>query len=167
MPFGLTGSPATFQRVMELALSGLQWLTCLIYLDDVIVFGSSFEQHMNRVDQVLARMKDAELKPQKCQLLQEEVTFLVHVVSKDGVKSNPDNIAKIVLWLEPKDATGVRQILGMASYYRRFIKGYSEIAKPLTDLTRKSTPFFWSERCQESFTQINTLLTKSPIMAYP
>jgi hypothetical protein len=89
-------------------------------------------------------MRDAglKLKPQKCQLLQEEVTFLGHVVSKDGVKPNPDNIAKIALWPEPKDVTGVRQILGMASYYRRFIRGYSEIAKPLTDLTRKSTPFF-------------------------
>jgi hypothetical protein len=129
MPFGLSGSPATFQRVMELALSGLQWLTCLIYLDDFIVFGSSFEQHMNRVDQILARMKDAglKLKPQKCQLLQVEVTFLGHVVSKDGVNPNPDNIAKIVLWPEPKDVTGVRQILGMASYYRRFIKEYSEL----------------------------------------
>lgn len=169
MPFGLTGSPATFQRVMELALSGLQWLTCLIYLDDVIVFGSSFEQHMERIEQVLLRMKEAglKLKPQKCQILQEEVTFLGHIVSKEGVKPNSDNIAKIALWPEPKDVTGVRQILGMASYYRRFIKGYSEIAKPLTNLTRKSIPFYWSEECKESFNLIKTILTKSPIMAYP
>ena len=104
MPFGLNNAASTFQRTMELALQGFQWITCLIYIDDVIVYGKSFDEHMHRVEEVLDRIKAAgfKLKAQKCLILQTEVVFLGHVVSGEGIKPNPTNIAKIVFWPVPK-----------------------------------------------------------------
>ena len=98
MPFGLNNAASTFQRTMEMALQGLQWITCLIYIDDIIVFGKNFEEHINRVEEVLERIEAAglKLKPAKCLLLQQEVVFLGHVVSGDGVKPSPTNISKIM-----------------------------------------------------------------------
>ena len=112
MPMGLTNSPATFQRLMEIALRGLQWHTCLIYLDDIVVFGNSFEEHLKRVERVLQRLQFAglKLKPEKCQLFQTEVDFLGHLVSEQGIKPNPHNVSKIQQWPIPTNVTGVRQI---------------------------------------------------------
>ena len=169
MPMGMTNSPAVFQRLMELALRGLQWHICLIYLDDVLVFGSDFEQHMDRVHIVLSRITEAglKLKPEKCQLLQTSVSFLGHTISAEGVLPNPDNLAKIKQWPIPTNTTQVRQILGLGSYYRRFIKGYSDLVRPLTLLTHKDTPFVWSEECQQTFEILKERLMGSEIMAYP
>ncbi len=141
MPFGLCNAPATFQRVMELALRGLQWVTCLIYLDDVIIFATTFEEHLLRLKQVFDRIRKANLKlqPGKCHLFQTEVEFLGHIVSKDGIKPNHCNISKIQQWKRPTNVTEVRQFLGLCSYYRRFVKNFSAIAKPLTDLTKKES----------------------------
>ncbi|CAC5374786.1 unnamed protein product [Mytilus coruscus] len=98
LPMGLCNGPSTCQRLMELVLNGLQWQTCLIYLDDIIVFGSNFEQHLKRLDVVLTRISEAglKLKPEKCQIFKTKVTFLGHVVSGQGVQPNPDNVAKIL-----------------------------------------------------------------------
>jgi hypothetical protein len=139
MPFGLSNSASTFQRTMELALQGLQWITCLVYIDDIIVFAPDFEQHLCNVDEVLGRIRDAglKLKPEKCQLLQTEVIFLGHVVSGKGVSPDPTNIAKIVQWQRPQNAKEVKQFFATGSYYRRFVKDYAKIVRPLTDLTKK------------------------------
>ena len=114
MPFGLATATATFQRAMEIALVGLQWTSCLIYLDDVVVFGNNFEEHLRRLDLVLERIARAglKLKPKKCHLFQEEVTFLGHVVSKRGVLPNPDNVVKMVNWPVPSTPTHVRSFFG-------------------------------------------------------
>ena len=169
MPFGMTNAPATFQRVMELALRGLQWTICLIYLDDVIIFSSSLEQHIERLTEVLERIKKAnlKLKPDKCELFQVEVPFLGHVVSKDGIKPNPHNIAKVKQWKEPENVTEVRQFLGLCSYYRRHIRNFSLIAKPLADLTRKESPLVWTPECQKAFEELKEKLIGPEIMAYP
>lgn len=169
MSFGLTNAPATFQRVMELALKGLQWTTCLIYLDDVIIFGSSFREHIVRLRQVLDRVRKAglKLKPEKCALLQREVPFLGHIVSGAGVRPNPDNVAKIMDWPEPTSVTEVRQFLGLCSYYRRFIRNFSVVAKPLTNLTCKDSPLVWDSKCQTAFDELKSCLTGPEIMAYP
>ena len=169
LPMGLCNGPATCQRLMELVLNGLQWQICLIYLDDIIVYGSSFEEHVQRLDMVLSRILDAglKLKPEKCQLLKAEVTFLGHVVSQNGVRPNPDNVAKILSWPVPKTVTEVRQILGMGSYYRRFIKDFSMLVKPLTELTKKANAFVWTEECQNAFDKLKKLFTSPEIMAYP
>ena len=167
--FGLVNMPATFQRVMELALKGLQWNTCLIYLDDVIVFGTTFDEHLERLKTVFERMRKAnfKLKPEKCELLQSEVTFLGHIVSKDGVQPNVANVMKILEWPIPKNVTEVKQFLGLASYYRRMVKNFSLIAKPLNDLVKKDSTLKWDDKCQNAFDELKTKLTSSNIMAFP
>jgi hypothetical protein len=169
MPFGVCNGPKTCQRLMEMVLNGLQWQSCLIYLDDVIVFSDNFNDHMKRLETVLDRMSKAGLKfkPEKCQLLRKEVTFLGHVVSEKGVQPNPDNIAKILAWPTPKTVTEVRQVLGMGSYYRRFIKDFSILVRPLTDLTKKSKAFTWTDECSKAFERLKLAFTSTEIMGFP
>ena len=139
MPFGLNNSASTFQRIMELALQGLQWITGLIYIDDIIVFGRNFDEHLARVAQVLDRLKEAglKLKPEKCHMLQREVVFLGHVVTAEGVKPNPANIAKIIGWPKPKTPRQVKQLVAMGSYYRRYVKDFASLVRPMVELTKK------------------------------
>ena len=169
MPFGLTNAPATFQRVMELALQGLQWSTCLIYLDDVIVFGHTMEEHLTRLEGVLDRIKEANLKvcPAKCEFLAEEVLFLGHVISGDGIKPSPHNVSKILGWKAPTNQKEVRQFLALASYYRRFIKDFSSIAKPMSELTSVNAEFKWTPECESAFNTLQSALVSPDIMAYP
>ena len=109
---------------MKQTLKGLQWVTCLVYIDDIICFGRNFREHIDSVTAVLQRITDAGLKlrPDKCQLLKTEVVFLGHVVSGDGVRPNPTNVAKIVTWPTPQCPKKVKQFVATASYYRRFIR---------------------------------------------
>ena len=169
MPFGLVGSSATFQRTMELILQGLQWTTAIIYIDDIVVFASSFEEHKERVVKVLQRISDAnlKLKPDKCELFQESITFLGHTVSKQGVKPCHDNIQKILQWPKPTNVKDVKHILGMGSYYRRFVKGYADIARPLTDLTKKNMKFKWTDSCEAAFQKLKQALVSSDVMGHP
>ncbi|MEW8546417.1 MAG: reverse transcriptase family protein, partial [Candidatus Thiodiazotropha sp.] len=113
MPFGLNSAASTFQRTMELALQGLQWVTCLIYIDDIVVYGKNFDEHISRVEEVLDRMRKAglKLKPEKSNMFQTSVVFLGHVVASDGVKPNPANILKVVEWPKPKTAKQIRQFV--------------------------------------------------------
>lgn len=169
MPFGLCNATATFQRVIELALSGLQWTECLVYLDDVIVFSKNFSQHLKRLRAVLTRIQQAglKLKPSKCKFMKQQVGFLGHVLSEQGILPNPENIRKIIEWEPPKDVRQVRSFLGLGNYYRRFVKDYSKIVKPLTDLTKKGKVFQWSKDCHEAFLQIKEVLTGADLMAFP
>ena len=169
IPMGLSNSPALLQRLMQIILGQLQWHSCLIYLDDVLIFGSSFEEHMQRLEEVLSRIRDAglKLKLEKCQLLQSSVNFLGHTISAAGVLPNPENLAKVKQWPTPTTPTQVRQILGLGSYYRRFLKGYSDLIRPLTLLTHKDVPFVFSDECKMSFETLKTRLIGAEIMAYP
>ena len=169
MPFGACNGPKTCQRLMELVLNGLQWQSCLIYLHDVIVFSDNFNDHMKRLETVLDRMSKAglKLKPEKCQLSRKEVTFLGHVVSEKGVQPNRDNIAKLLAWPTPKTVTEVRQDLGMGGYYRRFIKDFSILVRPLTDLTKKSKAFTWTDECNKAFERLKLAFTSTEIMGFP
>ena len=169
MPFGLNNASGTFQRTMELALQGLQWVTCLVYIDDIIVFGENFDQHISRVSEVLERITQAgmKLKPEKCKLLQTEVVFLGHIVSKNGVMPDPTNIAKIVQWPTPQTAKQVKQFVATGSYYRRFVKDFAKTARPLVNLTKKGAEFKWTEACEEAFCQIKKALISPEVMGYP
>ena len=169
MPFGLNNAASTFQRTMELALQGLQWVTCLVYIDDVIVFGKNFREHMQRVDEVLERIKDAglKLKPSKCSMFQHEVVFLGHVVSKDGVSPDPSNIEKIIQWPRPKNARQVKQFVAMGSYYRRYVKDFARVAKPLNELTKKDKEFKWDTDCEKAFSSLKQALVSKQVMGYP
>jgi hypothetical protein len=169
MQFGLTNAPATFQRLMQIAVKGLQWETCLIYLDDIVVYGSDFDKSIVTLRVVFERIRltKLKLKAEKCSLFQEEVCFLGHTVSEHGILPNPDNVAKVQQWPEPSTVTEVRQFLGLCSYYRRFVINFSKIAYPLTELTKKDTTLVWTSECQEAFDKLKDILTGPDIMAYP
>ena len=169
MPFGLCNAPATFQRLMEHVLSGLTWQVAVLYIDDIIVFSSTLEEHMERLGQVLTRLRSAglTLKPTKCKLMRHKVEFLGHIVSAEGVAVDPAKIAKVIAWPTPKSLTQLRSFLGLCAYYRKFIKSFSTVAKPFYRLMEKGQAFLFCQLCQEAFNALKTALTQAPILAYP
>ena len=169
MPFGLNNSASTFQRTMEMALQGLQWVTCLIYIDDIIVYGQDFSQHLQRVEEVLQRIKAAglKLKPAKSHMLQKEVVFLGHVVSGEGVRPSPTNIAKILCWPKPRSPRQIKQFVAMGSYYRRYIKNFASMVRPMVELTKKGKKFTWSNACDQAYDNLKKALVSADVMGYP
>ena len=133
MPFGLTNVPATFQRLMESCLGELHLNWCIIYLDDIIVFSQTPEEHVHRLRAVFSKLRAAslKLKPSKCDFFKKEIKYLRHVVSKEGVSTDPDKIKAVTEWPQPTTVTEVRSFLGFVSYYRRFIPDFSKVAKPV------------------------------------
>ena len=170
MPFGLCNAPGTFQRLMEFVLAGLQWQTCLVYLDDVIVYGRDFDEHLQRLREVFHRFRQAglKLKPLKCFLLRPRVPYLGHVISAEGVSTDPAKIEAVQQWPVPSKVTDVRSFLGLASYYRRLIQNFAEIAAPLHRLTAKTTEKFkWSPDCDLAFSVLKEKLVSAPVLAFP
>ena len=170
MPFGLTNAPATFQRLMECVLAGLTPSECRVYLDDIIVFSTSFAEHLSRLQAVFRRLQHAglKLKPNKCYFARKDVRYLGHIVTAEGVKPNPAKTEAVSTYPVPQDVHELRQFLGLANYYRCFVKDYSRIAEPLHQLTRKTSKGFqWTPSCQEAFEELKDRLTTPPILGYP
>ena len=169
VPFGLCNAPATFSRLMDCVLAGLHWETCLFYLDDIIVFSSTWEEHLAQLREVFERLRHAKLKlgAVKCTFAAKEVNYLGHRVTDEGLLPDSSLLAAIREIPPPKTATEVHSFLGLAGYYRRYVKGFAAIAAPLHALTRKDAVFHWSEDCQTAFDRLKTLLTTSPITAFP
>ena len=169
MPFGLVNAPATFERLMERVLTGLQWQTCLVYLDDIIIYSKGADEHRRRLEEVLGRLDAAglKLKPSKCQLMRKSVTFLGHVVSSEGVATDPEKVKAVREWQTPDTLRNLRSFLGLCSYYRRFIEGFSTLAKPLTKLTEKGKEFVWGKDQATAWEELKKKLVSAPILAYP
>ena len=170
MPFGLTNAPATFQRLMECALAGLTYEQCLIYIDDIIVFSATFSQHLERLETVFEHLAAAglRLQPSKCHFAQNQICYLGHIVSQQGVQADPEKLKAVSLYPVPHNIKELRHFLGLANYYRRFIEGYSAIAEPLHKLTRKTAGGYqWNHDCDKAFSLLKQKLTTSPILAYP
>ena len=169
LPFGLTAAPATFQRMMEKVLHGLHWKSLLLYLDDVIVMGSDFQSHFNNLEQVLSRLRSAglKLKPSKCHLFQTEVAYLGHVVSQNGVATDPDKVSAVAEWPAPKNLSELQSFLGTVGYYRQYVEDFAHKARPLTKLTSKNVKYVWTTECQEAFEVLRQSLLSSPVLAYP
>ncbi|CAC5369122.1 unnamed protein product [Mytilus coruscus] len=170
MPFGLCNAPSCFERLMEIVLQGYQWERCLCcYLDDVIIFGPTFEKALENVEFVFERFRQAnlKLKPKKCSLFQHQVLFLGHLITDEGIACDPSKIEAVRDWPTPKNINEVRSFLGLAGYYRRFIPKFSEIASTLTHLTKKGIRFEWTTQCQESFECLKSKLISAPILNYP
>ncbi|BHF81929.1 hypothetical protein SprV_0802506400 [Sparganum proliferum] len=168
MPFGLANSPSTFQRLMNLVLSQLIPNSCLVYMDDIIVLGKNFENHLANLRSVFLSLKQAglTLKPSKCVFIRPRIKFLGHVVSATGVETDADKVRQIREWPTPSDATGVRSFLGLASYYRRFIKDYANITAPLHRLTQKEKKYKWTAECDGSFQLLKDSLCTSPVLVF-
>ena len=169
MPMGLSGAPATFQKLMNLVLRGLHWTSALVYLDDIIVFSRTFSEHLSRLEEVFSRLRGAglKLKMSKCSFAQRSVKFLGHVVSEKGVHTDPGKTEKVSQWPIPTSVKELRSFLGLANYYRRFVENFSSISAPLTELTRKGKRFQWGQPEQDAFNQLRQALCSSPILAYP
>ena len=181
LPFGLCNAPATYQRMMEQVLDDLNNNVCHIYLDDVIIVGKSFEEHLDRIQQVLKRFRDhnSKLSPKKCAFFRDQVKYVGHIVSVDGVRTDPDKLSKIVDWPTPCNIDDVRSFLGFAGYYRRFVCNFSKLAKPLHDLLvgvpskKKSRgrselgTFQWGDDQEKAFLSLKEALTSPPLLAYP
>jgi hypothetical protein len=143
MPFGLCNAPATFERLMETVLAGLQWDICLIYLDDVIIYGKNVDEMIRNLSLVFDRLSSAglKLKPRKCRLFAREVEYLGHVVSENGISTDPKKIEAVKTWPEPTTVTELRSFIGFCSYYRRLIEGFASL-RPADDSLSKTKDKF-------------------------
>ena len=169
MPFGLKNAPATFQRLMDNVLSGLQGNELFVYMDDIVIYSRSLEEHAVKFNRLMKRLKDANLKlqPDKCEFLRTEVAYLGHIIGSDGVKPDPRKIEAITKFPQPRNAKNIKQFLGLVGYYRRFIPQFSKIAKPLTDLLKKDKPFSWQNAQADAFSTLQNYLCLEPILQYP
>lgn len=183
MPFGLSNAPATFQRLMERCMGELNLRDCLIYLDDIIIFSDDIDGHLERLDAVFGRLAEynLKLKPPKCEFFKTKTTYLGHVVSADGIEADPAKTEAVKTWPIPKSVKEVRKFLGFVGYYRRFVKDFSKIARPLNDLLighstvknvgKKSKPkkrvaFVWGQDQQAAFDKLKETLICPPVLAY-
>lgn len=180
MPFGLANAPATYQRLQEECLGDLHLKFCYIYLDDVIIFSKSIDEHFDRLKLIFDRFRKFGLKlsPKKCQFLMKKVKYIGHIISEEGVQADPDKINKVKDWPIPKTPDDVRQFLGFAGYYRKFILNFSKIARPLIDIMavgkktrgkQKVPPstWHWGEKQDVAFNTLKERLTSSPVLGFP
>ena len=169
MPFGLKNAGATFQRLMELVLAGMDSRSCLVYIDDIIVFGETEQAHLKNLEEVFQRIRDAgmKLKPRKCCLARDEVVFLGHKVSQTGVQPDPANIAKVTECPRPEKTEGLKSFLGLNGYYARFVPDYSDLAKPIREESERKGNIEWTDELIESFEGLKRKLTSPPILALP
>ena len=168
MPFGLCNAPATFQRLMNVALSGFSWDRVMAYLDDILIMDASFEEHLDSFGSVLACLAKygLKVKPQKCQLFRQKVQFLGHQVSVDGLTPDLKNVQAIVDFPVPRTVRQVHQFMGMVNFYRRFIPNCSVIARPLNKLLGGKR-LQWTSECQSAFDQLREALVSPPVLSYP
>lgn len=166
--FGLKNAPSFFQRQMATILKGHE-AYCMVYLDDIIIFSATFEEHLIHIKQVLAALRKVnfKIKRSKCRWAQSEVHFLGHKVTRDGLAPNPETVKRIVESGVPKNLKQLRGFLGLSGYYRKFIKGYSDIARPLHDLTKNDVKFEFGAKQVEAFEKLKAAIVSPPVLAYP
>lgn len=169
MPMGLKTSPSSFSRMMTIAMAGLNYNKCLIYLDDLIVFGRNLEIHNKNLQDVFERLRSVNLKlnPLKCDFLRKEILYLGHVISSEGIMPDPEKINTVKNYPHPKSTDEVKRFVAFTNYYRKFIPKFAEIAYPLNRLTRKNIPFEWNADCEKSFNTLKECLISPHILQYP
>ena len=169
MPFGLCNAPATFDRLMDRVLQGLRWSRCLVYLDDIISFGATFDGVLANLTLIFERLRSygLQLKSSKCHLFRASVPFLGHIVGRHGLECDPTKIEDVKSWPVPDCLKSVRQFLGFVGYYRRFIPRFADVATPLVSLTGKDVPFVWDSSCSTAFGEHRAALIDAPILAFP
>ena len=169
MPFGLTNSPATFQRFMDAVLAGLKWKSLLCYMDDICVFSTSFENHIDDLKSVFLRLRDAKLKlkPSKCHLFQREIKFLGHLITDKGILPDPNKIKAIMEIKIPDNVTKLQSFLGIVGYYRKFVPNFATLCQCLYELTRIGTDFVWTQAHTNAVNMLKKILSSQPILAHP
>ena len=169
MLFGLCNAPATFERLMDRVLQGLRWSRCLVYLDDIISFGSTFDGALANLTLIFERLRSygLQLKSTKCNLFRSSVPFLGYIVGRHGLECDPAKIEDVKSWPVPDCLKSVHQFLGFVGYYRRFIPSFADAATPLVILTGKDVPFVWDSSCSTAFAALRAALIDAPILAFP
>ena len=169
MPFGVTNAPAVFMDLMNRVFRDFLDQFVIVFIDDILIYSRTEEQHAEHLRLVLETLKQHQLfaKFSKCQFWLTSIAFLGHVVSGSGISVDPQKIQAVVDWPRPTTVTEVRSFLGMAGYYRKFVQGFSQIATPLTRLTRKSEAFVWTDDCEASFQKLKEFLVSAPVLVLP
>lgn len=169
MGMGLTNAPATFQRLMYKVLGDMLWKNAMAYMDDLVIFSPTYEQHMKDLSEVLSKIKTAglKIKPPKCSFAKKGIQYLGFIISDKGVECDPATTEKVKAFRKPTCRKDVRSFLGLTSYYRKFIHRYAFIAKPLYELTKDEVLFQWTSREQEAFEELKRRLTSPPVLMYP
>lgn len=171
MPMGTVNATATFQRLMQQCLGNMHLKECVVFLDDILVYSSDLQSHLQRLINVFQRLRDCglKLKPSKCEFLKTHCNYLGHVVSAEGISTDPDKIAKVRDWPVPTTAKQLSSFLGFAGFYRRFVTGFSSIAKPLQDSLKSADAkgkVPWSKEAGDAFAALKQRLTSAPVLAY-
>ena len=166
MPFGLTGAPTTFQRFINDSLREYLDQFCSAYLDDILIYSRTKEEHITHVKKVLERLRSAGLfaKLSKCEFFVTETKFLGLIVGRDGFKMDPEKVKTILEWKTPRSATDVLRFNGFCNFYRRFIRDYSKIVTPLINLTKKNTPFNWTRSYEDAFQLLKNTIASAPTL---
>ena len=174
LPFGLTNAPAICQRLMQSAMQDYLFTILLVYLDDILVNAPSVPEHIRRLDMVFGRLKETgiRLNPDKCRLVQQCTHFLGHVLTPNGLKTDPEKLEALGDFPTPQTLRGLRSFLGLLGYYRKFVKGYSVLTRPLHQLLsghRQKNPSLQklcTKQCDEAFVQLKSALITAPVLAY-
>ncbi|KAK1661708.1 hypothetical protein QYE76_049867 [Lolium multiflorum] len=169
MSFGLTNAPAYFMNLMNKIFMNFLDKFVVVFIDDILIYSKSEEEHEQHLEVVLDTLREHQLyaKFSKCEFWLKEVGFLGHILSAGGIAVDPTKIKTVAEWKAPTTQTEVRAFLGLAGYYRRFVAGFSSIARPMTQLLKKDKKFEWTDKCEESFQQLKSRLTSAPILIMP
>ena len=169
MPFGLTNAPTTFMDLMNRVFRPYVDHFVMVFIDNILVYSKDAQEHEQHLRIVIETLREKKLyaKLSKCDFWLKKVSFLGHNVSAEGIRVDPIKIEAVVNWKPPRNVTEVRSILGLAGYYRRFVKGFSVIAFPLTKLIRKGVKFGWTNKCPNNFEQLKEMLVEAPVLTQP
>ena len=169
MPFGLCNAPATFQRLMDVVLSGLKWKECLVYLDDILIFSKDWDEHLLHLRHVFEKLEKARisLKLSKCEFAKNEIQFLGHIVKDQQLLPDEHNVEAVLKFPIPKDLTGIRGFLGLVGHYRRFIPKFADKSMALRKLLKKDENFHWGLEQQQAFDELRQVITAKPVLGLP
>jgi hypothetical protein len=169
MPFGLTNAPSVFMDLMNRVFHNYLDQFVVVFTDDILVYSTNHHEHGEHLKKVLDILREKKLfaKLKKCEFWLKKVSFLGHVVSGDGIEVDPSKIEAVVKWERPTNVHEIRSFLGLASYYRRFVKGFSTLSGPLTALTKKNVRYVWSDECEASFQELKRRLVTAPVLTLP